>query len=120
MSERTCTICGCTNTNACVDDRGPCWWVAADRCSHCVATARQPIPVVVCGVVKRTLGLRADKVEPRHDLSRDLHCESMDFVEIALEVEDLFQIEVTDDEAAELATVADWIALVESKLGSAK
>lgn len=44
-SERTCRLCGCTEHNACVDDRGPCWWVEQDLCSHCPRFAlsiRQP------------------------------------------------------------------------------
>lgn len=33
---RSCRVCGCTEDNACVDDeRGACWWVDADLCSHC-------------------------------------------------------------------------------------
>lgn len=35
---RTCRVCGCTDAKACVDERGPCWWVGADLCSHCPAT----------------------------------------------------------------------------------
>lgn len=36
---RSCRQCGCTDTHACVDDRGPCWWVEADLCSHCATPA---------------------------------------------------------------------------------
>lgn len=32
---RRCRQCRCTEIRACVDDRGPCWWVDADLCSHC-------------------------------------------------------------------------------------
>jgi hypothetical protein len=36
---RACRVCGCTDDNACLDPEfGPCWWVAADLCSHCKAT----------------------------------------------------------------------------------
>lgn len=35
MAPRTCRVCGCTDSTACVDDRGPCWWVETDLCSHC-------------------------------------------------------------------------------------
>lgn len=35
---RTCRSCGCSDLDACVDaELGPCWWVAADLCSHCAA-----------------------------------------------------------------------------------
>jgi hypothetical protein len=32
---RACRKCGCTETAACVNAHGPCWWVAPDLCSHC-------------------------------------------------------------------------------------
>lgn len=36
MFENTkCRICGCTENNACITDRGPCWWVEDDLCSAC-------------------------------------------------------------------------------------
>ena len=36
MAERSCHLCGCTQTNACFDEeRGPCGWVDAATCSHC-------------------------------------------------------------------------------------
>lgn len=40
----TCRECGCTETRACVDDRGPCWWAEADLCSHCAAPHPNPCP----------------------------------------------------------------------------
>lgn len=48
---RACRVCGCTESRACVDpDRGPCWWVAADLCSHCEtlapSTAPDPAPTI--------------------------------------------------------------------------
>lgn len=33
-----CSVCGCTETNACVDvDYGACWWTDDEEtlCSHC-------------------------------------------------------------------------------------
>lgn len=35
MTERSCAICGCTETKACVDERGPCSWAGPNLCSHC-------------------------------------------------------------------------------------
>jgi hypothetical protein len=34
-SQRKCRVCGCTNDNACMTDKGPCSWVAPDLCSAC-------------------------------------------------------------------------------------
>lgn len=36
MSIIACRVCGCTETDACVNDDGPCGWVETDLCSACV------------------------------------------------------------------------------------
>ena len=33
--ERTCRVCGCTDSHACMTDNGPCDWVEPDLCSAC-------------------------------------------------------------------------------------
>lgn len=35
--EMACRGCGCTESNACRTDNGPCHWVEADLCSACAA-----------------------------------------------------------------------------------
>jgi hypothetical protein len=47
MPERACRVCGCTQNQACVDDRGPCWWVGKDLCSHCADPAPAPKPFAI-------------------------------------------------------------------------
>ena len=39
MSARRCLLCSCTETNACVDERGPCGWAAEKICTHCAEDA---------------------------------------------------------------------------------
>jgi hypothetical protein len=38
-SERTCRICGCTDTTPCLVNGVPCWWVEVDLCSACEGKA---------------------------------------------------------------------------------
>ena len=45
--ERTCRVCGCTDSRACVGDRGPCWWVEGDVCNYCQIKEHARLPV--CG-----------------------------------------------------------------------
>lgn len=35
LRQRACRICGCTASQACMTDSGPCHWVEADLCSAC-------------------------------------------------------------------------------------
>ena len=43
------------------------------------------------------LGIPRDKVSPRSRLIEDLHCDSLDLVELAMEVEDAFGITIRND-----------------------
>lgn len=73
----------------------------------------------LCAAVKRCLGLRMSAVTLADRLVDDLHCDSIDHVEIAMAVEDRFGITISDDEAAECSTVADYSVLIRRKLMSA-
>ena len=73
----------------------------------------------VCETVKHCLGLRVSHVDLTHRLVDDLCCDSIDHVDIVMMVEDRFGIELTDDEAAECRTVADYSVLVRRKLMTA-
>lgn len=66
------------------------------------------------GVIETTAADPLDAV-----IKRDLHPDSLDLVEVSVEVEDEFQIELTDEELMNLpetATLRDVLALVEGKL----
>lgn len=61
--------------------------------------------------------------EPIHRISpetklRDLRIDSLDTVELVMELEDAFNIEVFDRETEALVAVADVEALVRQKLGA--
>ena len=73
----------------------------------------------LCAAVKRCLGLRVTAVTLADRLADDLHCESIDHVEISMAVEERFGITMTDDEAADCSTVADYSVLIRRKLMTA-
>lgn len=58
-------------------------------------------------------------------LAKDLSLDSLDLVELSMEIEDVFSIEITDDETAALGmdgpaksvTIGDVVALIERKRG---
>jgi acyl carrier protein len=56
---------------------------------------------------------------PEARLIEDLGLDSLDAVELAISVERKFDIEVPEEELTKLKTVADMIALVESRLKQA-
>jgi acyl carrier protein len=65
------------------------------------------------------LGLPAEQLVPEARLVEDLGLDSLDAVELAISVERKFDIEVPEEELTKLKTVADMVALVESRVKQA-
>lgn len=62
-------------------------------------------------VIQKQLGSKqVPKLTDR--LVADLGCDSLDFLELAMFLEDEFRIEIVDEDAMKCVTVADAIALV--------
>jgi acyl carrier protein len=70
-------------------------------------------------IMAARLGLPAEQLVPEARLVDDLGLDSLDAVELAISVERKFDIEVPEEELTKLKTVADMVALVESRLGQA-
>jgi acyl carrier protein len=58
-------------------------------------------------IVGEALGLDVEKIEDRHLLQEDLGADSLDIVEITMEVEEEFDLTVADDVAEQISTVGD-------------
>jgi acyl carrier protein len=70
-------------------------------------------------IMAARLGLPAEQLVPQARLVEDLGLDSLDAVELAISVERKFDIEVPEEELAKLKTVADMVALVESRVQQA-
>ena len=67
----------------------------------------------VAEAVAERFDLKVADVTPELNFVKDVHGDSIDFVEMVVEVEDLFTVTITDADAAELQTVGqlvDYIA----------
>ncbi|MCL2740389.1 MAG: acyl carrier protein [Oscillospiraceae bacterium] len=64
-------------------------------------------------MVAEQLGVDADKVTPDASFIEDLGADSLDLVEFIMALEEEFDIEIPDEDAAEMKTVADAIAYLE-------
>lgn len=62
------------------------------------------------------LDLEAGDIGPESSLRDDLEISSLQALTLVMDLEEEFGIEVEDDEFESLATVADVVALLESKL----
>ena len=70
-------------------------------------------------IMAARLGLPPEQLVPEARLVEDLGLDSLDAVELAISVERKFDIEVPEEELTKLKTVADMVALVESRVGQA-
>ncbi|HEY7139982.1 MAG TPA: acyl carrier protein [Methylomirabilota bacterium] len=70
-------------------------------------------------IMAARLGLPPEQLVPQARLVEDLGLDSLDAVELAISVERKFDIEVPEEELTKLKTVADMVALVESRMKQA-
>jgi len=68
----------------------------------------------VSGIIANQLGVELDKVTPEAKFVEDLGADSLDTVELIMAFEEEFGMEIPDDEAEKLRTVADAIAYISS------
>jgi len=64
-------------------------------------------------MIKEELGIDEEKITLEARLSEDLGADSIDAVELIMNVEDEFNIEVSDEQAQNIKTVGDVVAFVE-------
>jgi len=68
-------------------------------------------------VVVEQLNVSPDEVKEDSKFSADLGADSLDVVELVMSLEEKFEIEIPDEEAENIATVADAIKFIENAKG---
>ena len=68
----------------------------------------------VIDVIVEQLGVDREKVTPDAKFIDDLGADSLDTVELVMTFEEKFSVEVPDEEAEKLKSVADVVAYIES------
>jgi acyl carrier protein len=66
-------------------------------------------------IISNQLNIPIDKVLPESKIIQDLGADSLDVVELLMELEEEFGITVTDDEAQNLITLTDIEKLIKNK-----
>jgi acyl carrier protein len=67
-------------------------------------------------IIMDKLAVDAEAVSQEASFSGDLGADSLDVVELIMEFEKEFDIEISDDEAEKIATVNDAIKYIEGKV----
>ena len=61
-------------------------------------------------------GTKAEAIRPEANLQADLGLDSLDAVELAIAIEDEFDVKIMDDDIKKLATVTDALTLIRDLL----
>jgi acyl carrier protein len=68
----------------------------------------------VIAIVVDKLGVEESQVTPEANFTSDLGADSLDTVELIMELEKEFNISIPDDQAEKIATVGDAITYIEN------
>jgi acyl carrier protein len=70
----------------------------------------------VTKVIVDRLGVEESQVKLEASFKEDLGADSLDVVELVMELEDEFDMEISDEDAATIGTVGDAVNYIQSKL----
>ena len=70
----------------------------------------------VTKVIVDRLGVDESEVKMEASFRDDLGADSLDVVELVMELEDEFDMEISDDDAEKIATVGDAVTYIETKV----
>ena len=76
--------------------------------------AEKSIEQRVKAIITEQLGVNPDQVTPDAKFIEDLGADSLDTVELVMALEEEFDIEIPDEDAEKMTTVADAIKYLES------
>ena len=76
----------------------------------------EEITTKVIEIVCKQLGVTKEKVSPETSFVNDLGADSLDTVELVMEIEDAFDLTIPDDEAEKIQTVGDAIRYIEKSV----
>lgn len=71
------------------------------------------------GIIVELLGVSADDVKPEARFREDLGADSLDLVELVMELEERFGSEISDEEAQQIKTVGDAVKYIEDRQAAA-
>ena len=68
-------------------------------------------------IIVSKLGVDEAQITPEASFTNDLGAESLDTVELVMEFEKAFNLQIPDEDAEKISTVGDAIKYLKSKLG---
>ena len=74
----------------------------------------------VKGIIVEQLGVDESEVVPEAKFVDDLGADSLDTVELVMALEEEFKLEISDEDAEKIATVADAVRYIEEHASKAR
>jgi acyl carrier protein len=69
----------------------------------------------VKALIAEQLGVTAEEIKPTSSFIEDLGADSLDIVELVMAMEEQFQVEIPDEQAENIKTVADAVAYITAR-----
>ena len=66
----------------------------------------------VISMLLKKLNKSSDQIKPTTRIKEDLHADSLDIVEILMDIEDKYNVKIADDDFNNIKTVGDLTAFV--------
>jgi acyl carrier protein len=85
-----------------------------------MALTTAEIETKVIEIVSKQLNVAKDKITKTSSFVNDLGADSLDTVELVMEIEDAFDLSIPDDAAEKIQTVGDAIKYIEDNLRDKK
>jgi acyl carrier protein len=83
------------------------------------AMEREEVMKLVRDHLSTELEVSSEKIQPETRFREDLDADSLDLYELVMELEDRYEIRVSEEEAAEIRTVGDAVDFVCSRVPAA-
>jgi acyl carrier protein len=76
----------------------------------------QDVQKKIASILIEKLGIPESEITPDASFVKDLGIDSLDYAELVMEFEQVFDIKIPDDDAEKMQTIGDAVNYIKSKL----